>query len=43
MSVDLDDEPAWVWEVDVHGKDGREHEVRVAPSDGRVVSDRIDD
>ncbi|MGW6205485.1 PepSY domain-containing protein [Streptomyces sp. NPDC055089] len=47
-SVDLDDDDdagrgAPRWDVDVAGKDGKEHELRVDASNGTVLSDREDD
>ncbi|MEU9203893.1 PepSY domain-containing protein [Streptomyces sp. NPDC048332] len=48
-SVDLDDDDdgagrgAPRWDVDVTGKDGKEHELRVDASNGRVTVDRDDD
>ncbi|MET9660433.1 PepSY domain-containing protein [Streptomyces sp. NPDC006510] len=47
-SVDLDDNDgrsggAPHWEVDVHGKDGKQHELNVDASTGKVTVDRSDD
>ncbi|MEU9948012.1 PepSY domain-containing protein [Streptomyces sp. NPDC047939] len=44
-SVDLDDAGRGVprWDVEVAGKDGKEHELRVDASNGTVLSDHEDD
>ncbi|MFI6729413.1 PepSY domain-containing protein [Streptomyces atratus] len=47
-SIDLDDSDgrsggALHWEVDVQGKDGRQHELSVDASTGKVTADRSDD
>ncbi|MFE7107674.1 PepSY domain-containing protein [Streptomyces sp. NPDC057575] len=44
-SVDLDGERggALHWEVDVRGKDGKQHELNVDANTGRVTADHVDD
>ncbi|MFJ9678928.1 PepSY domain-containing protein [Streptomyces sp. NPDC101194] len=47
-SVDLDDHDgrgggALRWEVDVRGKDGKQHELDVDARTGKVTADRVDD
>ncbi|MFE4332042.1 PepSY domain-containing protein [Streptomyces sp. NPDC056831] len=47
-SIDLDDHDnrsgkALHWEVDVHGKDGKRHELNVDAGTGKVTVDRSDD
>jgi uncharacterized membrane protein YkoI len=43
-SVDLDDDgPAGGWEVEVQGKDGKQHDVNVDLKTGKVTTDQDDD